>query len=105
MKLINSSFVFLAAVVLSSMADRASARMPQSIEDVISSIEADNHLEIIDSVPGPPAPAPTAASNPITCIDRSLEVCRLSFYYHTQLFLHEQELSTLLRPLSMHYYY
>ena len=85
MKLINSSFVFLAAVVLSSMADRASAQMPQSIEAVISSIEegieADNHLEIIGVVPGSgPAPAPTAASNPITCIDRSLEVC---FVFHS----------------------
>ena len=140
MKLINSSSVLLAAVALSSMANRASAQAMPSIEEVLamisggqvqgtgqpeeeaqpssivadtapvspvvteeeepqvyvapevenfssagkSDVEADDVIDVVPPEPMPvPSAAPSAPPKPITCIDRSLEVCCV----HLSLFL------------------
>ena len=96
MNLIKHSSVLLGAVALASMGGRASAQRPPGIEDVLAMIkegqvqgsgqpepqeyvpseEITNYSDVIVPTKKPTlAPPPVPPPMPVTCIDRSLEVC------------------------------
>jgi len=121
MNLIKHSSVLLGAVALASMGGRASAQRPPGqgpgIEDVIAMInegqvkgssqpkpqeyvpseEITNYSDVIVPTKKPTlAPPPVPPPMPVTCIDRSLEVCHA---YRSLMYQFIYRYSALASPL------